>query len=341
MRIGIVNDVPMVIEALRRAVALQPRHRVLWTATSGAQAVALCAARPPDLVLMDLLMPGMDGVEATRQIMAASPCAILVVTVSIGTNAWRVFEAMGAGALDAVNTPTLGLGATRQSAGALLTKLDIIERMLADKQSGRRPGLGAAAEALRLCRQPLLAMGASAGGPAALAKVLTGLPKPFPAPIILIQHVDEQFAAGMAQWLADQSGLSVEVAAEGARPTVGKVLLAGTADHLVLKADGSVGYTPEPRDFIYRPSVDVFFESLTQFWPGPIVGVLLTGMGRDGALGLRALRNQGHHTIAQDQATCAVYGMPKAAAALDAALEILPIDRVAPRLAHLLASHSR
>ena len=125
------------------------------------------------------------------------------------------------------------------------------------------------------------------------------------------------------------------VARAGEAPIPGKVLLAGTNDHLTLLAGGALAYTPHPRDYVYRPSVDVFFESVAQHWTGEAVGVLLTGMGRDGAIGLKALRNQGRHTIAQDQATSAVYGMPKAAAALGAAVDILPLDRIAPKLVAL------
>ncbi len=178
----------------------------------------------------------------------------------------------------------------------------------------------------------LFAIGASAGGPAALATLLGGLPKDFPGAIVIIQHVDEHMAQGMADWLAQQCVLPVRVAEEGDRPTRGVALLAKTSDHLILKASDRLGYTAEPRDYVYRPSVDAFFHSVSRWWEGDVVGVLLTGMGRDGALGLKALRDQGRYTIAQDQESSAVYGMPKAAAALGAAVDILPIQRIAARL---------
>jgi chemotaxis response regulator CheB len=301
--------------------------------------VEFCAKDTPDLVLMDLLMPVMDGIEATRKIMAGSPCAILVVTVSVGANAWRVFEAMGHGALDAVDTPALGTGDPRESAAPLLAKIDIIGRLIGDRSSGTQSPLKPAEIAVSAARSNrLLAIGASAGGPAAVAKVLSGLPKDFPAAVVVIQHVDEQFAAGMADWLGRDSKLPVRVALEGERPVTGEVLLAGTNDHLTLLAGGTLGYTPRPREYVYRPSVDVFFQSVTRHWTGEAVGVLLTGMGRDGAVGLKAMRNQGRYTVAQDQASCAVYGMPKAAATLDAAVDILPLDRIAPQLTTVFAA---
>ena len=334
MRIGIVNDLPLAVEALKRALALKPGHQVAWVARHGAEAVELCAKDTPDLVLMDLLMPVMDGIEATRRIMAGSPCAILVVTVSVGANAWRVFEAMGHGALDAVDTPALGTGDPRESAAPLLAKIDIIARLVGERSSGAKNVFWPAKIAALVARQNrLLAIGASAGGPAAVAKVLSGLPKDFSAAVVVIQHVDEQFAAGMADWLNRDSKLPVRVARDGEKPAAGIVLLAGTNDHLTLLADGSLGYTPHPREYVYRPSVDVFFQSVTRHWAGEVVGVLLTGMGRDGAVGLKALRNQGRHTIAQDQASSAVYGMPKAAATLDAAVDILPLEQISPKVA--------
>jgi two-component system, chemotaxis family, response regulator WspF len=332
MRIGIVNDLPMAVEALRRVVALKSNHRVIWVARNGVEAVDLCAKETPDLVLMDLIMPEMDGVQATRRIMARTPCAIVIVTVSVGANVGQVFEAMGHGALDAVDTPAVGAGDPHEGAAPLLAKIELIGRLLGVRDRDQGPaefGLenGRASE-----KTLLVAIGASAGGPAALATVLGGLPKEFPAAVVVIQHVDEQFAAGMAAWLSGSSRLPVRVAREGDSISVGTVSLAGTGDHLTVKGDGRLGYTPNPRDQIYRPSVDVFFQSISQFWVGGVVGVVLTGMGSDGAVGLKTLRNKGYYTIAQDKATSAVYGMPKAAVALNAAVDILPLSEIASKL---------
>jgi two-component system response regulator WspF len=331
VRIGIVNNLPRETEALLQAVALKPEHHVIWMGKSGADAVELCARETPDLILMGLLA-GMDGVEATRRIMASAPCAIVIVTGSVQVNAARVFEAMGQGALDVVDLPPSGTGNLQEDAAPLLAKIGTVSRLIGEKDALRRvPASGSGSSGSRR-QHPLIAIGASAGGPSALAAVLRGLPADFPAAIVVIQHVEAHFAGGMADWLSQQSAVPVSVAREGECPEIGRVLLAGTSDHLALKTATWLGYTPEPRDYPYRPSVDVFFDSVSRLWRGDAVGVLLTGMGSDGALGLKELRNRGHHTIAQDRATSAVYGMPKAAAALNAAVDILPMERIASRL---------
>ena len=187
----------------------------------------------------------------------------------------------------------------------------------------------------------LVAIGASAGGPAAVATVLGGLPKDFSAPIVVIQHVDERFARHIAQWLSESCTVQVRVAEEGDRPVAGTALLAGTNSHLILTGPERLGYSNLPIHALHRPSVDAFFNSICEHWRGEAIGVLLTGMGRDGAEGLKALREKGHHTIAQDQASSAVYGMPKEAARINAAVEILAIERIAPRLAALAGIASR
>lgn len=330
MKIAIVNDMAMAVEALRRALAFEPAHQVVWVARNGAEAVQLCAENTPDLILMDLIMPVMDGVEATRRIMAESPCAIVIVTVDRQQNVHRVFEAMGHGALDVVDTPALGAGDAREAAAPLLRKILNIGWLIGDKAPRSRPA--PTPPRSPGSRQRLVAIGSSAGGPAALEVLLKGLPKDFSAAIVLVQHVDQVFAAGMAEWLASASGLDVRLAREGEPPQAGAVLLAGTNHHIRLLKNGTLAYTAEPVNEIYRPSIDVFFESLVSHWNGDAVGVLLTGMGRDGAQGLKLMRQRGYLTIAQDQQSSAVYGMPKAAAAIEAAVEIRPLEKIAPRL---------
>jgi two-component system response regulator WspF len=155
------------------------------------------------------------------------------------------------------------------------------------------------------------------------------LPGDFPAAIVIVQHLDPEFVTSFASWLNERCALTVRAAQQGDRPQAGTVLIARTSDHLAFVNPYSLGYVSEPRDSCYRPSVDVLFESVVRHWKGRVAGVLLTGMGKDGARGLKALRGAGALTIAQNSASCVVYGMPRAAAELGAAVEILPLDAIA------------
>lgn len=326
MRIAIVNDTLIASEALRRVVVTVPEYEIAWIAGDGADAIAKCARDTPDLILMDLIMPVVDGVEATRQIMKQSPCAILVVTSSVTSNASKVFEAMGYGALDAINTPILGARGNSQNGGIEL--LNSIAKVA--RQIGKTTHTSVFQSTIpKSVAPPLLAIGSSTGGPQALATLLSGLPANFAFSVVIVQHVDAEFAPGLAQWLSQKTNLSVSLAASDRPVEAGKVLIAATNDHLVFQSNLTLKYTKEPSDYPYRPSVDCFFQSIAQYWPGKGVAVLLTGMGKDGAKGLKTLRDARWHTIAQDKSTCVVYGMPKAAAELDAAVQVLPIEAIA------------
>ncbi|KKB62183.1 chemotaxis protein [Robbsia andropogonis] len=333
MKIGIVNDLDLAIQVLRRALALRPGYEVAWVAHNGAEAVELCAAERPDAVLMDLLMPVMDGVEATRRIMQASPCPILIVTSDIGAHVPLVYQAMGHGALDAVDTPSFAGNELAKTAAVLHNRLERIAQQSQMKQDSE-PALSPTV--LRSgTHSPLLIVGASAGGPAAMADLLSRLPVGFSIPVVLVQHVDVAFAPGMAEWLAQSAVMPVRIARNGEMPQPGTALLAGTNDHLRLDAAGTLRYSAEPAQSFYRPSVDALMGDVAAVWKGKAVGVVLSGMGRDGAIGLKAMRERGFYTVTQDKQSSAVYGMPKAAAEAHAAVDILPLSHIA----NAVASH--
>jgi two-component system, chemotaxis family, response regulator WspF len=334
MRIAIVNDVAMAVEALKRVLLTAPGHEIAWIARDGADAVARCARDTPDLILMDLFMPVMDGVEATRQIMKQSPCAILIVTASVGKSAGKVFEAMGYGARDAVDTPILGTQGSLDITQPLLTKIATLSKLIgkaplpSTPQSQSKFTSFSTPSTSSTLLPPLVAIGSSTGGPKALATILSRLPANFGAALAIVQHVDMQFSSGLVDWLNQQTPLTVRLAVVGDRLEKGVVFVAGTNDHLSLRSDFTLHYIKEPVDYPYRPSVDVFFKSLAQHWSSKAIAVLLTGMGQDGAEGLSLLRSRGWHTIAQDEKSSVVYGMPKAAVQLNAAVEVLPPEAI-------------
>ncbi len=347
MRIAIVNDLFMAVEAIRRALAADGAHTVAWTARDGAEAAAMCARDLPDLVLMDLVMPVLDGVAATRRIMAETPCAILVVTATMQGNSARVYEALGAGALDVVQTPSGAAGAAM-----LRAKIDWMQsRIMAGRTPPPSRGAAAAAGGAALTTTSsvngdagadfLVGIGASAGGPAAVAEVLAGLPANWPGSVVIVQHIDAAFTQGLVDWLGRSSPLPVRSAVAGGRPAPGEVRVATGDRHLVIDAAGRFSLSDEPRGLVYLPSIDVFFASMARNWRRPGAGVLLTGMGRDGAEGLLRVRQAGFPTLAQDRASSAVYGMPKAAADLGAAGEVLPLAEIASRLRALVPLRSR
>lgn len=334
IRIGIVNDLRLAVETLKRAVATIPDASVAWVAEDGAAAVARCAEDLPDIVLMDMIMPVMDGVEATRRIMKATPCPILVVTATVEGNASKVFEALGAGAIDAVATPGLAPDGRVTNAEPLARKvaaIRVISRSLtANASPARQSHAGSAAPA---AIPPMVAIGSSTGGPLALSIVLKALPVPAPWPVVVVQHIDTEFAQGLSSWLARETGHVVETIVAGSTPRPGLISIAATTDHVRLGASGQFRYSPEPMDVVYRPSVDVFFNSLVEADAAPGVAVVLTGMGRDGAAGMLGLRASGWHTIAQDRATSVVWGMPGACVECGAAVETLPIGAIGAAIA--------
>lgn len=330
-RVGIVNDLRLALQVLRDIVCRDPGLEVCWTAADGAEACERCAADLPDIVLMDLVMPVMNGVEATRRIMAKTPCPILVVTATVQGHLDLVYEAMGHGALDAVVTPTVGGSDSEREAANLLRKIDTV---LALARSQRRtPAPAGSRDAAPPVSHPLLvAIGASTGGPAAVESILRDLPADFPAAVVVVQHIDHEFVGGLVTWLDGRTRLPVSLAQRGERLRPARVLVSDSTQHLSLLPDGLLTYVDGPPGALYFPSVDVFFGSVAQHARPGSCGVLLTGLGRDGATGLLSMRQTGLHTVAQDRDTSVVYGMPGAAAEIGAAEQILPIGAIANHL---------
>lgn len=383
LTVAIVNDVAIAVEALYRAISVSSKYRLLWVARTGTEAVRRCLEQPPDLILMDLNMPELDGAEATRQIMQHSPCAILIVTASVTNNTAKVFEAMGHGALDAVTTPALGTG-DPEAVQMLLKKMATVAHFCrrsprvkrldcsqfptqrtAPPSGTARSGTtdsgtaGSGTARTRSARTrpartrpvtarfrdlpPLIVIGTSTGGPNALQQILSQLPTPaenplFKAAIIVIQHIDGQFAPGLVAWLDQCSRLPVTLAGNGDRPEAGRVLIAGTNDHLILRSNLSLRYVNEPANLSYRPSVDVFFHSVARHWPVPGSALLLTGMGQDGAEGMALLQSAHWNTIAESDQSCVAFGMPKSAIDRGAANHILPLEAISPYLVRTLTN---
>jgi two-component system, chemotaxis family, response regulator WspF len=335
LKIAIVNDSALAMEALRRVV-VAGGYEIAWTAKDGAQAVKACSQSRPDLILMDLLMPVMDGVESTRRIMAASPCPILVVTATVDGNFTQVYDALGAGALDAVNTPSMGRSGDVQGDTELLRKISMVRRLVGSRHAVPTtipPPLLAQVHTL----PQLVLLGGSTGGPDAVAQILTALSPTSGVAIVIVQHIDKEFAGGLATWLQQKTKFPTQLAIQGEVPKGGIAYIAASNDHLVLTAARTFAYVEEPKLLHFRPSVDVFFDSAARFWPRKSVAALLTGMGRDGAEGMRILKLARWTTLAQDQKSCVVFGMPKAAIELGVVDDVLHIADMGQRITQLLA----
>jgi two-component system, chemotaxis family, response regulator WspF len=330
VKIAIASANQSAVELLQQLLErASPKHEVTWVARHQAGTVWRCQQDRPDLLLLDAALPA-EGAEQDiiGRIMTESPCGILLVTTNPDGNLGSVYESMSRGALDWFSLRIGGAG--REELGqALLGKLGRLAPLLRaprrERSTPSSPGI-----AIPDPRPtPLVAIGSSTGGPQALAEILGGLPRAFPGCLIIVQHFDPAYTDGLTSWLGQQSGFAVRLAAAGDRPGPGDVLVAAADSHLVMRRGGVLAYEKEPSATPYRPNIDVFFRSLVQHGPKQAAAVLLTGMGADGAEGLKQLRQAGWLTIAQDRATSVVYGMPKAAAELGAASMILPLPRIA------------
>jgi two-component system chemotaxis response regulator CheB len=349
IRVLVVEDSLTVRRHLCDVLATDPALEVVGEAENGKQAIERCHALRPDVVTMDMMLPVMSGLGATEQIMAHCPTPILVVSSSTNRGElFKTYEALAAGALDVLEKPrgTELDGAWERHFIAtvkLVSRIRVVTHLRA-----RLGALGPARPAARPTTLPVpslrpqnyevVAIGASTGGPAAILEILRALPLPFPLPVLFVLHLNEPFGAAFAQWLDCQTGMRVSYAEDGdvVSAKAGRVTMAPPDSHLVVR-NGRLRLTQDPARHSCRPSVDVLFESAAREYGSSAIACLLTGMGRDGAAGLLEVRQVGGCTIAQDEETSVVYGMPREALILGSVERVLPLSQIGPALSALAA----
>jgi two-component system, chemotaxis family, protein-glutamate methylesterase/glutaminase len=345
IRILVVEDSITVRKHLCEVLATDRQFEVVAETGDGKQAIELCYRLRPDVVTMDMMLPVMSGLSATEYIMAHCPTPILIVSSSTNRGKlFKTYDALAAGALDVLEKPpgdeTDAAWERRFIAAVkLISRVRVITHPRARLgHLGRAPALEALAPHTRQ-RGAIVALGASTGGPGAIVQILRALPSPFSVPLLLVMHIAEPFATAFADWLDGQTGHRVRYAREDEPIGAGSVIMAPPAFHLTVR-DRRVRLTAGPERHSCRPSVDVLFESIAAEHGPAAVACLLTGMGRDGAAGLLQVRRAGGVTIAQDEATSVVYGMPREAVLIGAAEHILPLGDIAPALI-AMAEHAR
>lgn len=341
IRVLLVDDSPLAIEIIRRMLATAPEIEVVHAASHGREALALVPQLKPDVVCTDLHMPVMDGLTLTRELMRLWPVPILVMSTSLQeAQRSNIFALLDAGALDVLAKP---LGGLAQDFGVmaheLVRKIRILSGVKVFKRAHGAPGR--VSVPLRpdqvSVSQPLriVGIGASTGGPKALETILRALPRNFPLPLVCVQHIARGFMSGLVSWLDASCEIRVMQAQVGMKPQPGTAYFGVDDRHLEIDPNGVFRCSDAMLMGGHRPSVDLCLSSLARHYGAQAAGVLLTGMGHDGAQGLLELARAGGFTIAQDEASSVVFGMPKRAIELQAARAVLPLSQIAEALLRL------
>lgn len=343
IKVLLVDDSLLTLAVLKRILASAPDIRVVGTAINGREALALIPALQPDVICTDLHMPVMDGLAFTQAVMEQFPRPILVLSVSVQddqtTNIFRLLEA---GAIDVMAKPRGTAAALDElDARELISKIRILAGVVAIRRRRKEPSTMAAPgreELPRIEAAPLamIGLGASMGGPQALLEILSHLPGNLPVPLLCVQHLSAGFTPGLLDWLAAKTRLQLTIAVPGSLPQPGTVYFPRDGTHLTLDSQGRLECSHAPPCDGHRPSISVTFQSLARFHGSSAAGVLLTGMGRDGVAGLQAIAQAGGATLAQDEESSIIFGMPKEAIAANAARYVLPLPKIAPALLQLL-----
>jgi len=342
IRVLVVEDSLAARKHLVEVLRADPELEVAGEAEDGRRAIELCKALRPDVITLDMMLPLMSGVAVTEYVMAYSPTPILIVSSSTNRGElYKTYDALAAGAVDVFEKPT-GHEPDGVWERGLVSRVKIISRIRVITHIRGKLGSSARTPANPVTfetsdsatRKSIIAIGGSTGGPAAMVEILRGLPPGFPIPILLVIHIGDLFNTEFAKWLDGQSTLPVRYARDGEPlPAFGQagVFMAPSGLHLAVQR-GKLRLTSDRERNSCRPSVDVLFESLAKEIGGETAACLLTGMGRDGAAGLLALRHAGALTIAQDEASSVVFGMPREAIEMGAVGRVLALDQIATAL---------
>jgi two-component system chemotaxis response regulator CheB len=347
IRVLLVDDSPIVLHILQRLLSRSPEIQVVGTAADGREALELVPSLNPDVICTDLYMPVMDGLEFTREVLANYPRPILVVSGAVEPGSPNIFRLLQAGAVDVylkprdiLNVDMDKLAHELASKIRILAGVHVFRRNNKDNNAHGAPVAKLAPKPIAIPRPQtpvrLVVIGASTGGPQALHEILAHLPASFPVPIVCVQHIGSSFLSEMVTWLAEVSPLPVRKAIQGETPQAGMVYFAPADAHLELDDGGRFTLSLKAPLDGHRPSVTITMCAAVRFFGAGVVGVLLTGMGRDGAEGMASIAAAGGITIAQDEASSVVYGMPKQAVELGAVLHILPLDQIASALEEML-----
>lgn len=339
IKVLLTDDSLLAREVLKDILGATSDILVTGEAVNGNEALQMTERLQPDLIIMDLVMPVMDGLTAIEEIMARFPTPILVLSATLDdSEVNNAFAAIKRGALDVMAKPG-GEDIKRSSGGFSAALIDKVRMLARIKVIRRRPSIRPyvvpiAALLLPAGNRQVLAIGASTGGPQAVMHIVKSLPADFKAATVIVQHIANGFAGGFAQWLDRECNISVRLAADGDEFKLGEVLVAPGDNHMIV-SDGVIRLTKDKPVNCCRPSIDVLFKSLAVEEGARVVGVLLSGMGKDGAQGFKHIKEHGGLTIAQDEQSCAVFGMPKAAIALNAVDLIVPLAGIPDALSKI------
>lgn len=337
IKVLIAEDSPVVRKLIISILQSDSGIRVVGVAKNGIEAVEMAERLRPDIITMDIVMPKMDGVEATQLIMSQWPTRIVVVTASVNTEESRpAFQAMKAGALVVVDKPCgvnhkdfRDVSQRLIKTIKMMAEVKVVTRWPARKKSPAEDGKKASAK--------IIAIGASTGGPAAICQILNGLPKDLAVPILIVQHMTPGFGKAFATWLDSENEMPVQIGQMGRKLKEGQVYVAPDDYHTGISKNNKIVLTSKKISFNHhRPSINYMFDAVAKCYGSEALAILLTGMGEDGALGLREIKQAGGTTIAQDEASSIVFGMPKSAITMGAVDHILPLDEITSKIMHLL-----